>query len=568
MEPGAETQIELARKINDAILNDGPTDGKILKAYTWIYRWEDPREFHFKTSEYVQTARKSIFYKPDEKKKYLNFILNNNPYIIVHHRAGPSKIKACNDIDHFHMITWHSDHPTSQHSFMMLKKLMATKTKNEYSMKCQRVYNPYGLCKYLTQDGEIRRVVCCGNLSTKWQLTMLRQLTEKKPMNETGKDSESEEEVYTTKTTVRGQKYEFIKKLMQKCNSTDIGDIITDCKSKAGESRKYNERWTDIFKNTPNINTIVAAAATDVNIEAKVTPIWEQLHEKRELFNNDKNRYWSIVQSLNILEEWCRYHNFDIEKFAKETFEICHKIKAKINCFHITGVSNSGKSYVPRSLRNGLMNCGRMRCQASDSFTFGTCVDKTLIYTDEMWFTPQNVEEAKCILEGTETYVNVKHQNERLLRRTPCISTSNNEPWKVVLQEREAIMNRMYHYETTRPMPQLKRWGVIELNPVMWLTVWKRQIDKFANNEYHKLVNDEDKPSPPEAKTLQYEEWDNMSPKNRKRINRVKRNLTRELMDEPEECRYDEDQPGQYCATHQRPMTDCYYVPKKKWRGL
>lgn len=53
MEPGAETQIELARKINDAILNDGPTDGKILKAYTWIYRWEDPREFHFKTSEYV-----------------------------------------------------------------------------------------------------------------------------------------------------------------------------------------------------------------------------------------------------------------------------------------------------------------------------------------------------------------------------------------------------------------------------------------------------------------------------------------------------------------------------------
>lgn len=59
MEPGAETQIELARKINDAILNDGPTDGKILKAYTWIYRWEDPREFHFKTSEYRRRGRAS-----------------------------------------------------------------------------------------------------------------------------------------------------------------------------------------------------------------------------------------------------------------------------------------------------------------------------------------------------------------------------------------------------------------------------------------------------------------------------------------------------------------------------
>lgn len=76
----------------------------------------------------------------------------------------------------------------------------------------------------------------------------------------------------------------------------------------------------------------------------------------------------------------------------------------------ITGVSNSGKSYILRSIRNGLINCGRMRCQASDNFTFGSCIDKTLIYTDEMWFTPQNMEEVKCILEGTETYVNVKHQ--------------------------------------------------------------------------------------------------------------------------------------------------------------
>lgn len=47
------------------------------------------------------------------------------------------------------------------------------------------------------------------------------------------------------------------------------------------------------------------------------------------------------------------------------------------------------------------MNCGRMRRQASDNFTYGSCVDKTLIYTDELWFTPQNVEEGKCILEGT-----------------------------------------------------------------------------------------------------------------------------------------------------------------------
>lgn len=135
----------------------------------------------------------------------------------------------------------------------------------------------------------------------------------------------------------------------------------------------------------------------------------------------ERNRYWDVQTSLNIYEDWCRNHNIDAEEFGRKTFEVCHKIRPKINGLHITGVSNSGKSYVLRSIQNRLM-----RCQASDNFTYGSCVDKTLIYTDELWFTPQNVEEGKCILEGTETYVNVKYQSERLLRRTPSMSTSND----------------------------------------------------------------------------------------------------------------------------------------------
>lgn len=109
-----------------------------------------------------------------------------------------------------------------------------------------------------------------------------------------------------------------------------------------------------------------------------------------------------------------------------------------------------------RSIRNGLMNCGRMRCQASDNFTFGSCVDKTIIYTDEMWFTLQNIEEAKCIPEGTETYVNVKHQNERLLKRTPSLNTSNVNPWRHVLGEKKTLENRMYiHCTSDAPVERM-----------------------------------------------------------------------------------------------------------------
>lgn len=58
------------------------------------------------------------------------------------------------------------------------------------------------------------------------------------------------------------------------------------------------------------------------------------------------------------------------------------------------------------------------------------------------------------------------------------------------MHEKEAICNCKYHYTTTRQMPKRKIWGTIELNPLMWLTVWKKQIAKFANNEYQDLLID------------------------------------------------------------------------------
>lgn len=250
-----------------------------------------------------------------------------------------------------------------------------------------------------------------------------------------------------------------------------------------------------------------------------MTPVWEQIRQKQDYFNKDRNRYWTIQKSLDIYEAWCEHHNINAVQFGQDAFEICHKIRPKINGFHITGPSNSGKSYLLRSIRNGLMNCGRLRCQASDNFTFGSCVDKTLIYTDELWFTPQNVEKGKCILEGTDTYVNVKHQAERLLKRTPCLSTSNEDPWRHVPGDKQAMQNRIIIYQTHRSMPELEDWGVIELNPLMWLTIWRKYIDNYIENKYiteRKRTHNE----PDKSTQFLYMESDHYSPK--KKLNLTK----------------------------------------------
>lgn len=211
-------------------------------------------------------------------------------------------------------------------------------------------------------------------------MSFLRHTTSKEYKEST--QSDKDDELAGKANTLRGKKkYDFVLKIMKKCNSADIGDVMVYCKN--SKSEKIRDVWSNIFRNTSNLQNIIQAAASDLNIQTKATPIYEQIRQKSEYFNMESNRFWDIQKSLDIYEQWCKYHNINMDDFGMKLFEICHKIRPKINGMHITGVSNSGKSYILRPIRNGLMNCGRMRCQASDNFTYGSCIDKTLIYTDE-----------------------------------------------------------------------------------------------------------------------------------------------------------------------------------------
>lgn len=280
------------------------------------------------------------------------------------------------------MITWHYAHPTSEHSFNTLKRILNERRERPYSINCPKVYNPYGLATYLHQEPEKRVLLTADNIYTGGQKRMLKGITDKTKEIEETSDSENTYKAHKN-DTIRGQKYDFIIKIMKKFNSTDIADIMIYYKNTKNENIKNT--WEHLFRNTPQLNNIIQAAATDMNVVTKVMPVWEQIRQKKDYFEMKRNCYWDVQTSLNIYESWCKYHNINTEEFGRKTFEVCHKIRAKINGLHITGVSNSGKSYILRSIRNGLMNCGRMRCQALDNFTYGSCVDKTLIYTDELW---------------------------------------------------------------------------------------------------------------------------------------------------------------------------------------
>lgn len=227
-------------------------------------------------------AKKTIHGRQDEQTRYLMNVLENSPNIVIYHRAGPSKLQNCSDVDHFHMLIWHSCHPTSQHRFNILKRLLKTRGSHPYNVSVQKVYNPHGLRKYLTEDPSARYVVAADNIKTTGQKHMLHSLTDRR-LKTTETLSSDGEILEDRKTTIRGQKYEFIKKLMKNCNSTALGDIMLYYKNTSNVI--YRKTWKAIHRNTPNLTNIVGAAATDCH----VTLIWEQIRAKTEFFEQQKN---------------------------------------------------------------------------------------------------------------------------------------------------------------------------------------------------------------------------------------------------------------------------------------
>lgn len=120
---------------------------------------------------------------------------------------------------------------------------------------------------------------------------------------------------------------------------------------------------------------------------------------------------WKEPDNCAIYSVLCQHHNIDEKEFAIKRFDVCHKVLPKINSFPIQAPANAGKTYILSSIKEEICNFGSMRCQDQEAFTFVGCLDKLLIFTDEMCFYQHNVDQTKCILDDAPTIVNVKNQS-------------------------------------------------------------------------------------------------------------------------------------------------------------
>nr|QTE04053.1 MAG: nonstructural protein 1 [Turdus hortulorum parvoviridae sp.] len=103
----------------------------------------------------------------------------------------------------------------------------------------------------------------------------------------------------------------------------------------------------------------------------------------------------------------------------------------KQNCIWVWGPSNTGKTTLMESLVNIYFpsSVGKPDNNVRSNFPFNNCVGKRLIFWEEPYITPENIENVKCLMSGSTFAADVKYQSNLEIEKTPVLVTSNKVPW-------------------------------------------------------------------------------------------------------------------------------------------
>lgn len=139
---------------------------------------------------------------------------------------------------------------------------------------------------------------------------------------------------------------------------------------------------------------------------------------------------------------------------------VLSKKSGKQNTVNFYGPASTGKTNLAKAIVNAVKLYGCVNHQ-NRNFIFNDCAAKLVIWWEECIMHTDWVEQAKCILGGTEFRIDRKHRESHLLPQTPVVVSTNNNIYCVTggnsvthvhetpLRERVVQFNFMQRLEST-----------------------------------------------------------------------------------------------------------------------
>jgi len=191
--------------------------------------------------------------------------------------------------------------------------------------------------------------------------------------------------------------------------------------------------------------------------------------------------YMKLENSLKLWLKWCQAQQIDAGQMLWEIAIVLDKRLPKRNTLCFVGASNAGKTIVMSKPLRTLVKFPALigNVQSTGQFTWQDCSNVRAIFIDEGMFAPEQLEKFKSIAGGDETTVDVKHQSCVVIPRTPVIVTSNYDPWRMQMNERTALMNRMF-YHNVRSQEFLKNCQK-DFNPAIFYFMMKHAAKTWGD---------------------------------------------------------------------------------------
>lgn len=201
--------------------------------------------------------------------------------------------------------------------------------------------------------------------------------------------------------------------LALKRDCRDANEFSTKCPPQI-----YQEILLEAF---PYQNSVIATAldiARQLSADMQRRSMWGWMEQKCIM---------PTEENFNLLSSLFQTQQISPLLFAQSLKSILTRQDPKINTLRLVGAANSCKSLLVQAI-GSIYNTAFMSNSGSGSdFYFNDCIGRNLIILEEVFITPQTVDDFKSVLSGYTIGVNIKQQPRRqILKDTPILMTSNH----------------------------------------------------------------------------------------------------------------------------------------------
>lgn len=207
--------------------------------------------------------------------------------------------------------------------------------------------------------------------------------------------------------------------------------------------------------------------------------ILEMRYNNPKVYYLDGLAYYSPEFSANLLARLILEQNggdvTNAIQFIQSIFNITDKIIPKVNTFLIISPPSAGKTYLISSLAKNFWPLGLVQnhVKGGGNFNWQDAVGCRLnLWNECLLMGEAFIEQAKAVWEGDSVSVDVKHEKQKTLKRTPLFITCNKDPWTFAPGSRQAFLDRCVLYRWHR-QPWLKKFEAYPV-PSAWHLLYEK----------------------------------------------------------------------------------------------